>query len=175
MRYRLDVIASSVVDVVRFAGGWLCDRVMAGWDVTVIVPGHPDGRALQILGADMLDLESALGSWRQRPRPQTLATGTALLESDWRIRDGVLKALDHGLTEVTLWGDRCPAELDRNLDPVQHQLSAAARAFKALALATVAPESAEWLTACESAGDAEAFLCGVTTRPSIAADLIPAS
>ena len=34
MRYRLDVVAAGVADVVRFAGGWLFDRAMAGWDVT---------------------------------------------------------------------------------------------------------------------------------------------
>ena len=37
MRYRLDVVAGSVVDVVRFAGGWLFDRAMAGWDVSVLL------------------------------------------------------------------------------------------------------------------------------------------
>jgi len=31
VRYRLDVVAADVADVVRFAGGWLFDRAMAGW------------------------------------------------------------------------------------------------------------------------------------------------
>jgi hypothetical protein len=35
MRYRLDAVAADVVDV-KFAGGWLFDRAMAGWDVTVL-------------------------------------------------------------------------------------------------------------------------------------------
>ncbi len=39
MRYRLDVIAPSVIDAVQFTGGWLFDRVMAGWDVTVLIRG----------------------------------------------------------------------------------------------------------------------------------------
>ena len=30
MRYRLDVVAPNVAEVVRSAGGWLVDRVMAG-------------------------------------------------------------------------------------------------------------------------------------------------
>ena len=42
MRYRLDVVAANVADVVKFAGGWLVDRVMAGWDVTVLI-GRPHG------------------------------------------------------------------------------------------------------------------------------------
>src|SRR3546814_1101974 len=36
MRYRLDVVAPTVAEVVRNAGGWLVDRAMAGWDVTVL-------------------------------------------------------------------------------------------------------------------------------------------
>jgi hypothetical protein len=36
IRYRLDVAAMSVLEVVTRAGGWLFDRVMAGWDVTVV-------------------------------------------------------------------------------------------------------------------------------------------
>src|SRR5439155_14971420 len=57
MRYRLDVVAADVVDVVKFAGGWLFDRAMAGWDVTVLLVDHPDERPLQILGAHTIDLE----------------------------------------------------------------------------------------------------------------------
>ncbi|WP_343575423.1 hypothetical protein [Mycobacterium sp.] len=50
MRYRLDVVAADVADVVTFAGGWLFDRAMAGWDVTVLVADHVDERPLRILG-----------------------------------------------------------------------------------------------------------------------------
>jgi hypothetical protein len=39
VRYRLDVVAASVSEVVSHAGGWLVDRVMAGWDVTVLISG----------------------------------------------------------------------------------------------------------------------------------------
>ena len=52
MRYRLDVVAPSVPEVVRFAGGWLVDRVMAGWDVTVLIDTNEDLRPLEILGVD---------------------------------------------------------------------------------------------------------------------------
>ena len=59
MRYRLDVVAPSVLDAVRYAGGWIYDRVMAGWDVTVLVGGGDDDmRPLQILGAQTLNLDS---------------------------------------------------------------------------------------------------------------------
>ena len=168
MRYRLDVVAPCVPEVVKHAGGWLVDRVMAGWDVTVLIDTDEDLRPLEILGVDTQDLESALQMWADRPHPQTVAVASELFSSEPRIRHGVLKALDQGLTEVTLWGEHRPEELDDSVDPVCHQLSAAARAFKTQALAALDPPS-------EFIGDNEMFRCGVMIRPSVAADLIPAS
>ena len=110
------------------------DRVMAGWDVTVLIADDEDERPLQILGVDTADLESALALWAERPHPQTVAVAADLFASDERVRRGVLGALEQGLTEVTLWGEHWPAELDDSVGPVQHRLSAAARAFKAQAL-----------------------------------------
>jgi hypothetical protein len=168
MRYRLDVVASNVIDVVRFAGGWLFDRAMAGWDVTVLIADNPDDRPLQILGARTLDLEDALESAATRPRPQALAAAADLFGCDSRVRQGVLQALDHGVTEVTLWGETWPAELDDSVGLVQHRLSMAAQTFKAQALAAAAsPES--------SIGHTETFRSGLLTCPSVAADLVPAS
>jgi hypothetical protein len=172
MRYRLDVVASSVVDVVRFAGGWLFDRAMAGWDVTVLVVDRPDDRPLQILGAQTLDLEYALAAIdsgvETRPRPQALAAAADLFGCDSRVRQGVLQALDHGVTEVTLWGETWPAELDDSVGLVQHRLSTAAQTFKAQALAAadvpVGP-----------IGHTETFRSGLLASPSVAADLVPAS
>jgi hypothetical protein len=174
MRYRLDVVASSVVDVVRFAGGWLFDRAMAGWDVSVLPTDpadHPDGRPLQILGARVVDLEEALASFESgaetRPRPQALAAAADLLESDPRVRQGVLQALDHGVTEVTLWGETWPSELDDSVGLVQHRLSTAAQMFKAKALAAAAVQHG-------SIGHTETFRSGLLACPSVAADLVPA-
>ncbi len=135
MRYRLDVVAPTVLDAVRFAGGWVYDRVMAGWDVTILVGDDEDVRPLEILGAEVRDLESVLASWEDRPHPQTVAVAADLFDRDARVRQGVLEALEQGATEVTLWGEGLPAELDESIDSVQHRLSAAARAFKAQALA----------------------------------------
>jgi hypothetical protein len=127
MRYRLDVVATDVADAVRFAGGWLFDRAMAGWDVTVLVADHPDERPLRILGVQILDLEYALSTAEHRPPPQTLAAAADLFDCDSRVRQGVLQALDQGATEVTLWGQTWPAELDSHVGLVEHRLSAAAR------------------------------------------------
>jgi hypothetical protein len=170
MRYRLDVVSPSVPEVVTFAGGWLVDRVMAGWDVTVLIDGAQDVRPLEILGVATQELEGALEMWADRPHPQTVAVASELFSADSRVRRGVLNALEQGLTEVTLWGEHWPEELDDTVGSVRHQLSAAARAFKAQALAAIDPPGA-------IVGDAETFRCGVMARPSVAADLdlIPAS
>jgi hypothetical protein len=170
MRYRLDVVASNVVDVVRFAGGWLFDRAMAGWDVTVLLTDladNPDYRPLQILGAQPLDLEYALAAIETRPRPQALAAAADLFGCDSRVRQGVLQALDHGVTEVTLWGETWPAELDASVGLVQHRLSAAAQMFKGQALAAAA-------VPVSSIGHTETFRSGLLAWPSLAADLVPA-
>ncbi|MCK8645260.1 hypothetical protein [Mycobacterium colombiense] len=168
MRYRLDVVAATVVDVVRFAGGWIFDRSMAGWDVTVLVADHPDDRPLQIIGAQVLDLEEALASVQSRPRPQALAAAADLFGCDARVREGVLQALDHGATEVTLWGESWPSELDDSVGLVQHQLSTAAQTFKGQALAAAAAPHAP-------IGHVETFRNGLLAWPPVAADLVPAS
>jgi hypothetical protein len=164
MRYRLDVVAPTVLDAVTFAGGWIYDRVMAGWDVTVLIANDEEVRPLEILGAEVRDLETVLASWEDRPHPQTVAVAAAMFDSDARVREHVLNALDQGATEVTLWGERLPAELDESVDSVEHHLSAAARAFKTQAL-----------SACESGAavtHTETFRCGMMA--SVAADLVPA-
>ncbi|MGD1109814.1 MAG: hypothetical protein ABR885_05935 [Mycobacterium sp.] len=168
MRYRLDVVAASVVDVVRFAGGWLFDRAMAGWDVTVLLADLADDRPLQILGAQTMDLEHALASVDTRPRPQALAAAADLFGCDSQVRQGVLQALDHGVTEVTLWGQTWPAELDDSVGLVQHRLSSAAQIFKGQALAAAA-------VSVGSIDPTETFRSGLLAWPSVAADLIPAS
>jgi hypothetical protein len=172
MRYPLDVVASNVIDVVRFAGGWLFDRAMAGWDVTVLIADHPDDRPLQILGAQTLDLEYALGSAATRSRPQALAAAADLFGCDSRVRQGVLQALDHGVTEVTLWGETWPAELDDSVGLVQHRLSMAAQTFKAQALAAL---NLGGVSPGTSIGLTEIFRSGLLACPSVAADLVPAS
>ena len=174
MRYRLDVVASNVADVVRCAGGWLFDRSMAGWDVTVLltdVGENPDERPLQILGAKTLDLEHALASVDTRPRPQALAAAADLFGCDSNVRDGVLQALNQGGTEVTLWGDTWPAELDDSVGLVQHRLSSAAQIFKGRALAALSDGGGP----IGSIGPTETFRSGLLAWPSVAADLVPAS
>lgn len=167
MRYRLDVVATDIADVVRFAGGWLFDRAMAGWDVTVLLADDVDERPLRILGVQVLDLEFALTTAGHRAPPQTLAAAADLLDCDSRVRQGVLRALDQGATEVTLWGERWPVELNSHVGLVEHRLSAAAQAFKGQALA------AAGISATEIA-PTEIFRSRVNASPLSQADLVPA-
>jgi hypothetical protein len=163
MRYRLDVLAPSIVDVVSWAGGWLFDRAMAGWDVAALVVDHHNVRPLQILGVDTLDLEATLAGPERCPT--ALAVAAELYIGDEGVRGVVHNALKGGLTEVTFWGQQWTAELNHGVTSVHHQLSSAARAFKAQALAAAAVRP-------ESVDPVEAFRTATHNRHPIAADLI---
>ncbi|MFF0492637.1 hypothetical protein ACFYTQ_26715 [Nocardia sp. NPDC004068] len=131
MRYRLDVVAATVADAVEHAGGWLFDRVMSGWEVTVLVVEPGDVRPLEILGVRMLALEPVLAAAGDGRAPQAVAVAGEVCERDPRARRGLVSALSHPATEVVMWGAGTPA----GLNVVRHKLSVAARAFKGCALA----------------------------------------
>lgn len=171
MRYRFDIVGRSVADVVTAAGGWLYDRATAGWDVTVLIDDAEDTRPLEILGAKVLDLQTVLTQWEHWPHPQTIAVCAEMFDGHAQVRQGVIDALEHSSTEVTLWGD-VPAELDSDVDARHHRLSAAARAFKAQALRAAGIDPAS-LQARDT--HIETFRCGPAACTSVAADLSPAS
>lgn len=149
LRYRLDVVAAGAADVVQSAGGWLYDRVMAGWEVTVRLPHSCDARALRILGARVSDCRS--GWYETEIADQGLAVSAAAFRADPLVRDRVLASLDGGLTEVALWGDGWPLNVDRAMSRAQHVLSAAARTFKGHALLAAG-------IPCEAVGPTEPLL-----------------
>jgi hypothetical protein len=167
VRYRLVIVAPNMLTAVRHTGGFMFDRVMAGWDVMVLLADDSDVRPLQILGAGTVDLEAAL-VWRGRGLcPQAVAVCADLFEEDVRVREGVLETLNRGETELTLWGDT-PTQLDDQTETVQHRLSVAARAFKRHALAAASVDDA--------VGSSELFRSGelLTCAAQGRADLIPA-
>lgn len=159
LRYRLDVVAASAVDVVRSAGGWLYDRAMAGWEVTVLLPAGCDTRALRILGVQPVDLDERFESMGIGPTGQSLAVSAEAFTADPRVRDTVLRSLDDRLTEVALWGEGWPLGVNRATTRVQHVLSAAARSFKGYALAAAgiadAPISPIESLLCDARADSE--------------------
>jgi hypothetical protein len=147
LRYQLNVVASSTQDVVRAAGGWLCDRARAGWDVNVLVADGADTTPLTILGATAVAPdEDFVAMVRSASGIGGLAVGVDVLRADSRVREEILRVLKRGLTEVTVWGEQSPAELGHQADSVAHRVSAAARAFKSHALAAVDVTSATTTT-----------------------------
>jgi hypothetical protein len=133
-RYQVTVIAASVSDLVGSAGGWICDKARAGWDVRVALTDDHDTRPLAILGASPLGVDTELSDvMTMASHGGALAVSAAALADD-RIRAGVLGILKRGLTQVTVWGQDWPTEFGRKANPVEHRLSSAARAFKAHAL-----------------------------------------
>lgn len=122
-RHRLDVIAGSVPDVIRSAGGWLADRALAGWDVNVFVPDADDAAPLRILGATPHRLADA-PTYRADPhRPTAVAVSADMQE---HLADEIAR----GVTEVTVWGREVPPDVAERLQSVEHVPSGAARAFK---------------------------------------------
>lgn len=128
LQYELNVVAAHAVDVVSGIGGWLFDRAMAGWRVSVAVDDIGDERALRILGLKAVGLKAL---WRSPEADAVAMTaiGTSRFESG-----------DHGLAvhgpvgDVVFFGSHAPDGVDAQI--VQYRLSAAAMAFKARALAT---------------------------------------
>lgn len=154
LRFRMAVLGPTVSDVVIAAGGWICDRAMSGWDVTVATADHSgDPRALQILGATGIDLGCALNLHGRGPWPHALAVSATTYAGDEGVRAGVRDALKVGFPLVTMWGgESVPAELVERVDVVHHQVSRGAQLFKSHALGTLA--------AAEPGGDAEVFWSG---------------
>jgi len=148
--------------VVRRAGGWLFDQVMAGWDVTVVTAELGDPRALRILGVRARDLDSVLAVPVAGPCLQAIALHTDLYDSDERVRRMVRTAAEGRSAEIRLWGEMMPEDFDCGAHSVSHQLSLAARAFKAQALA--AADIAD-----EQQADTEVFRRGEIRRPRLVA------
>jgi hypothetical protein len=161
LRHEMTVVASSVADVVTSAGGWLYDRRMAGWQVNVLVADRTGARALQILGAQVLDLGGDLEAITDDPdRAATVAVAADVYSTDERVRRFVTTS-DRRRAEVALWGDA--GSLGENVSAVSYRLTAAARVFKAQAL-LAAGIGDEPVSATEPL-----FRCGVTALAPVAA------
>ncbi len=133
--HRLDVVAVATRDVVQTAGGWLFDRVMAGWQVNVLLPPGCDARPLRVLGAQVLDVAADFPL--SGPMSQGLAVSVEAYTADDRVRALVRKALHSQRTEVALWGeDWSLGSLGTvfGMTRTHYKLSVAARAFKGQAL-----------------------------------------
>jgi hypothetical protein len=152
-------------DVLQVAGGWLCDQVLAGWDVTVVAADHidhEDHRALRILGVRGRALEAAVTWPVNGACLQAIALQAELYKADERVRQLVHRAVRAGRTEMRVWGEAWPEDFAERADPVTHRLSAAARAFKTQALAAASVASA-----AASPAETEQFRRAAIKRPAL--------
>lgn len=141
-RYQLCFVAHDVGELVDLAGGWVCDRTLAGWDVSVALSEPRDLRPLQILGVTTLITHQRFASINDGGATTSIAVAPGIFENNDHVRGAVLQALDQPATEVTFWGPSIPSDLHGQLARRQHRLSGAARAFKANALAAAAVRGA---------------------------------
>lgn len=161
--YDLTVIASDADSMVASAGGWLCDRVRAGWQVTVVVPEAADVRALTILG---VAVETSMPHDEALQQPAAaVAVDASVLRRDDSVRRDVLRLVDSRRVEVTVWGEAPLFGSDARFERVRHRLSAAARAFKSGALRTSGH--------AETHSGAEEFVSTALWYPPDGADLVP--
>jgi hypothetical protein len=130
----MTVVSNGVDDAVRSAGGWLCDRVRAGWHVTVVLPEGHDPRPLQILGIRAWTTEDFVGVIKATT-PVALGISSGAVGDDVRILKLIDRARDRSLLEVTIWGDEVPLAAEGRVGAVEYRMSSAARAFKTVAIA----------------------------------------
>jgi hypothetical protein len=135
VRPRMALVGVSVREVVTSAGGWVFDHTMAGWDAYVAVCDLEGARALRILGARCVERGASHDAGEPGPLPHMLLVSAELYRLDSRVRDGVWNIVRHGGTALTMWGSDCPVELERWVSTALYRISAAASAFKPLALA----------------------------------------
>ncbi len=143
----------------RSAGGWLFDQVLAGWDVTVVTSDQADQRALRILGVRDRELELALAMPGSRAVPGGDRGPGRDVPADERVRR-MVRGSRGGPDRDPALGRRDEARrLRARADPVAHRLSAAARAFKAQAMAAAA--------AGAGPADTEVFRRAARRRPAL--------
>jgi hypothetical protein len=163
--YDLVVLTGCVNDTVTSAGGWLCDRVRAGWRVTVLAPPNSDFRPLQILGVGVSSFDGDT-DFLSETTPAAIAVAADVLRDDVRVRDEILRIIRRGNVEVTFWGEAGSFGADAWFGPVAHRLSDAARAFKIHAFASASIPAS-------SVGATEAFRSSAMWYPPGGADLMP--
>jgi hypothetical protein len=162
--YDLIAIAPDVHSVVVSAGGWLCDRARAGWQVTVLLPAGHDARALTILGVRVETVQSVVDTLRGLSAA-AVAIDARMLQNDEQVRREVERHLDGGHAEITVWGTSTLSGTDGRFERVRHRLSAAATAFKSHALRATGQRPADPAV--------EEFLGAALWYPTDGADLAP--
>ncbi|WP_066901987.1 hypothetical protein [Mycolicibacterium houstonense] len=153
MTYRMHVIAGGAAELAANAGGLIVDRVMSGWRVTVGLLDGADSRAVRILGAELVD--AAMPPGRPDEEQCVLVMGA---DAHARAISGDGHEFPAGYVEALLWGESPePPHL------YGHNLSAAARAFKAQAV-TAAGLTVHEVTGAETFTSMNAKAIGISLR-----------
>ncbi|OCB46255.1 hypothetical protein A5721_14000 [Mycobacterium vulneris] len=124
--YRLHVIAGDAAELAANAGGLIVDRMMSGWRVSVQLlrdAASGPNRSVQILGAELVDDVQA--PILREGEQCVLVMGA----DSYHRMTSAGQRFPAGWAEVLVWGE--------SPDPAHifgHNLSSAARAFKALAV-----------------------------------------
>lgn len=162
--YDLLVIANDTEQLIRSAGGWMCDRSRAGWQVTAVLPVNSDIRSLHILGVRTVFADDPYQILKGSD-PAALAVASDVMAADSRVASAIERLAKRGTVEVSVWGGSPPDRVSHRFTVVRHSGSAAARAFKSCALALAGP----------SAGDecVEEFHSVALWYPSDGNDLVP--
>jgi hypothetical protein len=91
---------------------------------------------LRILGVDLAPRTPGADA-SAPPRGAALAASESAVRADDELRAELLRAMKRGIGDVLVWGTSWPEGIERGVDVVEHELSAAARAFKGHALAAL--------------------------------------
>ncbi|MFI5717531.1 hypothetical protein [Nocardia sp. NPDC051750] len=132
MRYRLVVVSPTVREAVRLAGGWLFDRAMSGWDVTILAGEVADPLPARVLGALVVPWDTVPAS-AEGPDPHAVAVIGNPQDFDDRMRRWVTDYSHRG-QETTLWGEAVWVDLPLHAEPGIFRPSRTALLFKAHAL-----------------------------------------
>lgn len=134
MGYHIDVITDSVPEAIRHAGGLMFDYGRAGWQVVVVTDDAAHPRALAILGARTQSPgRHDDRHFKSQREMRTVVSPIGELETN-RVPVVMEGSRLEPQAQLVLWGQHVDIELTSALCPVRHDLSQAARTFKAQAL-----------------------------------------
>ncbi|MET8800267.1 hypothetical protein ABZV91_28215 [Nocardia sp. NPDC004568] len=135
IRNRAAVVAPTVADVVGCLGGWIFDRTAAGSETVVLLPDPGDTRALDILGAKVVELGAVPARAGWSAELDILAVAADMYLAAGRVRDESLARRDRVAQQTYLWGRGPVVEFGDGFALVDtHRVSLAGQAFKRVAL-----------------------------------------
>ncbi|EHB45741.1 hypothetical protein MycrhDRAFT_6489 [Mycolicibacterium rhodesiae JS60] len=132
--HELHIVTVSVADAVQWIGGWLTDRALAGWEVSVFAPESVDPTTLRILGASHRPLsEIAFTTDVDRIQP-VVSVDAAIACAEPDLWDELCRRYAPQASRILFWGQLPDVAVDADIVPTDYRMSSAANAFKMHAL-----------------------------------------